>query len=118
MYFQLFDDDDRCVPHFVFRQELLNDSLCLLAKELGLRANFNLSHQRVLRKKAQREYRTFYNSRLVDFMRNNCGRELEAFGYDFGWRDDRMILDPAAIRYNPSIDDFALESQPSVGDRP
>ncbi len=79
IFFQIFSNIGNVIVDRILKQESLDDSLKKMAKDEKLV---------YVKKEKQRigfavDYRTFYNSSLINLVEKTWKRELDLFGYDF-----------------------------------
>lgn len=113
LFFQLFDDNGVCQPHFILRTEYLDEGLRLLCEPFGIKPLKSDNYVNPSRNHLQRDYKQFYNNKLRKLVEMKCKRELEAFGYSFEGDDGKVIIDPHTIKYNPHTDEFQMTKNSS-----
>ena len=108
LFFQIFDDEGKCVPHFLVRQEYLDEGLKIISKPFGItpiKKNIRIKDSR---DNSTRDYKQFYDENLRKIAENKLKRELDAFGYSFDGDDGRIILKGDHVHYNPHTDEFKI----------
>jgi hypothetical protein len=112
LFFQLFGDDGRCVPHVLLRTEYLDEGLRRLLAPFGIAPLASPERVNASRGWDERDFRSAYTDSLRRLVEAKCHRELQAFGYSFDGDDGRVLIDPAGVRYNPHTDQMTLDAQP------
>ena len=85
---QLFSDTGNFVCDWICRTETLDSDLTQLAKACGAEAHIPLPP--IHTSKKRKDYRYYYNNRMVDLINDVYARELKLFGYQF----DKIECDP------------------------
>ena len=108
LFFQIFDDNSGCVPRYILRTECLDAGLKELLNPFGITPKVSDNYVNPSRTGRKKDFRIFYTDELRELVERKCERELRAFGYSFDGHDERVVIDPSAIRYNPHTDEFSL----------
>ncbi len=110
LFFQLFDDEGRCVPHVLLRTERLDEGLGRILRLFGVEPVVSSDRVNPSAPPGEPDYRSFYTDELRRLVEEKCRRELQAFGYSFVGPDERVMIDPRHVRYNPHTDQMTLET--------
>jgi len=115
LFFQIFDDQGECCPHFLLRNECLDEGLKVICKPFNIIPKCSDVRIRSSRGSGGDDYKKYYTRSLRSLVEKKCSRELEAFGYSFDGHDGRTIIDTSSIRYNPHADMLTLKCKNSRG---
>lgn len=114
LFMQAFSSSGDLMVDWFCRNESLHDDLTQLAKAKRL-AYTQRPKQRVGKR---RDYRTYYDDRLVDLVYQTWGRELALYGYGFdGPNDDALLHGPIdastrrAVRYTWHDDTMTIAAE-------
>lgn len=111
-YLQIFDNNGNLViDHFIYQEFLIDDAINF-AKQNNLSFNSYIANQKLRKGNYGKDYRSLYNSNLIDLVNKNWSNVIELFGYDFDGivkykadaRKEYLKVNKSKIKYDIETD--------------